>query len=264
MGQPDERIVLPRFRTPRRGAFLLLVLPVLLHAVPGAAANREDQEREARTACLGGDPAKGVMILSELFVGTRDATHIYNQGRCYEQNARYQEAISRFQEYLRVAKDARREDRAEAEKHIADCRAQLAEEAPRVPGTPEPPPPVVPPVSPAVVAAPAPAAGSGLRLAGIVTAAAGGAALVAGIVLNARVNSLASEYESYNGYTDAKESDRQSYETWGWVSYGVGAACVGTGAALYFLGLRAKRNGSAAVTLVPAHDGATLVMRGAL
>lgn len=56
----------------------------------------------ARTACLAGDYSKGATILSQLFVETKDPNYIYNQARCFEQNSRYQEALSRFQEYLRV------------------------------------------------------------------------------------------------------------------------------------------------------------------
>ena len=38
----------------------------------------------------------------------------------------------------------------------------------------------------------------------------------------------------------------------GWVSYGVGAACVATGAILYYLGAQAGKNGNAGVALLPA------------
>ena len=70
-------------------------------------------------ACLSGDYTKGVAILSELFVDTKDPTYLFNQGRCFEQNRRYEDAVARFEEYLRIAEgklDAA--DRAAAEKHI--------------------------------------------------------------------------------------------------------------------------------------------------
>jgi hypothetical protein len=261
----------PSWRKHGSGALLLWSLPVLLVASP-AAADPVPQELEARTACLAGDYARGVTLLSQLFVSTRDPTHIYNQGRCFEQNARYQEAISRFQEYLRVAKDAAADARAEAEKHIADCRVSLLQESPgqvtpprtTVPPVPALPPPVVPPVSQPRAAEPAREAGSGLRVAGITTAAVGGAALLAGIVLNLKANSMASDFEKYNGYTDSRESERKSYETWGWVSYGVGAAGIATGAVLYVLGVRAGRGTSPAVAVLPSSGGAALLVGGAL
>ena len=46
-------------------------------------------------ACLSGDYTKGVAILSELFVDTKDPTYLFNQGRCFEQNRRYDDAIAR-------------------------------------------------------------------------------------------------------------------------------------------------------------------------
>jgi len=277
----------PELRKKTWGAFLLCAAPVFLLALP-ATASQDAQAREARTACLAGDYNKGVTILSELFVSTREPTHIYNQGRCFEQNARYREAISRFQEYLRVAKDAPANAKAEAEKHIADCRALLPQESPAPASNPAPslpareevtratalPSPAIQPStpSPSAIASeskpaspePAREAGSDLRAAGIVTASVGGAALVAGVLLNFKANDISSGYQAYNGYTDQKESQRKSYETWGWVSYGAGAVCVATGAVLYYLGLRASADGSPSVAVVPARDGATFVVRGTL
>jgi hypothetical protein len=45
-----------------------------------------------------------VQLLSELFVSTMDPTFIYDQARCFQQNRRYEDAIARFQEYLRTGK----------------------------------------------------------------------------------------------------------------------------------------------------------------
>jgi len=244
----------------RAGFFLGVSL--VLATSPALAGSRQAQERTARTSCLSGDYAKGVAILSELFVDTKDATYIFNQGRCFEQNSRYQDAIARFQEYLRTGKKLSESDKADAQKHIADCEDMLAKQnrAAEVASTPPPPPPAAPaPVVevPAIVQPASPPSASGepgvhLRTAGVVTAAAGGAALVTGLILNLKVNSMASDFQTLNGYTDSKESQRKSYETWGWVSYGVGAGCVATGAVLYYLGSQAGKNGNAGVALLPA------------
>jgi len=237
----------------------------------------------ARTACLAGDYVKGATILSQLFVETKISTHIYNQARCYQQNSKFQEALSHFQEYLRVSKKLTDEEKAETQKHISDCQAQLAAQsgqpataaAPAVQATP----PVAPPVaaqSPAPSVAPIPVIGehsmpsnssptvvpgSGLRTAGIVTAAIGGAALVTGLILNLKANSMASDFQNLNGYTDSKESDRKTYETLGWVSYGVGAACIATGSVLYILGLQG-RQGSTSIAFVPGPGGAAAILKG--
>ena len=100
-------------------------LAILLGAPLAHAANTEARERVARKACLSGDYAKGVAILSDLFIDTMDANYIFNQARCFEQNSRYAEAISRFREYLRKVPNTSPSDRADTEKHIADCQALL-------------------------------------------------------------------------------------------------------------------------------------------
>jgi len=107
-----------------------LALAALFAAAPASGASRGARERAAaaRTACLSGEYAKGVKILSELFVQTKDPTHIFNQGRCFEQNSRYQDAIARFQEYLRVAKGLSEQYKADTQKHIDDCQSLLAKE----------------------------------------------------------------------------------------------------------------------------------------
>jgi tetratricopeptide (TPR) repeat protein len=245
---------------------LLLALPILLSAASTSAASRQAQEKAARKACLTGDYAKGIELLSDLFVDTRDANYIYNQARCYQQNRRYEEAIARFQEYLRAAgPELNPAERASAEKNIADCQALVPKEAarpappesqPTKPPTTPQPRPEPPPLPEAVTVQEAPprstgAPGSGLRTAGIVTASVGAAGLLAGILLNLKVNTMADELEAYGGYSSDKESDRKTYTMLGWASYGVGAACIGTGALLYYLGLRAANHGPSSVALLP-------------
>ena len=253
-----------RRQTPLLVLFSLLLAVRIVHADATSA-----KERTARTACLAGDHAKGVQLLSELFVKTMDPTFIYDQGRCFEQNRRYDDAIARFQEYLRAGKKLSKADRADTEQHIADCEALLAKERSAAVSSPASAQPPAPPVaqvpvapvpaagpSPAVVQPPAPAPagepGAGLRTAGIIAAAVGGAALVTGVVLNIKVNAMASDLQKTDGYSDGKESDRKTHQTLGWVSYGVGAACVAAGAVLYFLGQRQAPADSTSLALVPA------------
>jgi hypothetical protein len=202
---------------------------------------------------------EGVSILSRLFVLSEDPTFIFNQGRCFEQSRRYEDAIARFQEYLRTSKNLDPEGREEANSHIAECQKLLvlptgqgaaggvapAETHPKEPATGSartatPPPSVPAPVE--VIPKPAfetvHAPGSGLRTAGVITAVAGAAVLVAGVLLNLKVNSMTDELEQPDGYTDARDSTRKTYKTAASVSYGFGAACVAAGGILYILGLR--------------------------
>ena len=122
--------------------FWFLVVSSLLAATSAQAGGKDTQrQRAARKACLAGDYAKGVSILSDLFLDTRDTTYIYNQGRCLEQNGRFEDAVFRFQEYLRVTTDLSEADEVEARKHIADCQDQLAKRnGPPAPDAPSPVP----------------------------------------------------------------------------------------------------------------------------
>jgi hypothetical protein len=248
-----------------RGLFLLLVL-VAPHAQAAGSGN-EAKEKAARKACLRGNVDKGVEILTDLYLSTRDANLIFNQARCYSVNHRYEDAISRFREYLLKATNLTDAERAETQKHIADCQSYLGKvEAPAAVAAPASPPPAAPPAyaQPAPVApaaAPPPvltiaqpvepsSSGSGLRTAGVVTASAGGALLITGTILNLKVNSMSKDLETH--YVTSTSSSRQDYKTFSQVSYGVGAACVAGGALLYYLGVRSGRSSAAQVALAPA------------
>jgi hypothetical protein len=118
---------------------VVLTVTASLALAQPAQADEESRERAARKACLSGNFQKGVEILSELFITTKNPVFIYNQGRCLEQNGRFEEAIYRFQEYLRKATRASADDKADAEKHINDCQVLLDKKAARQAGaTPEP------------------------------------------------------------------------------------------------------------------------------
>lgn len=223
------------------------------------------QERAARKACLSGDYAKGVSILAELFVDTRNPTFVFNQGRCFEQNRLYEDAIARFEEYLNLP-DAKLsdDDRAAAEKRIADCRAKLPPRAPVVapqplaytvpltvpPAVPTPQPAPVPPTAAAVESSPA-SKGGRMRTAGVLVASVGVAALAAGVVLNLKANGMVNDWRTKVSYTASQNDQYNTYKTWSWVGYGAGAACVATGAVLFGIGVR-QGAGSNTVALLPA------------
>jgi tetratricopeptide (TPR) repeat protein len=268
----------------------MLLLPCLLAVqVAHAAAkdsdkdSRDSKERAAKTACLSGDYAKGVAILAELYVQTNLPNYLFNQARCFMQCGKYSDAIVHFREFLLKNKDAGNASDGVAEKHIADCQALLDKEKDRTPATqattPSQPLPAAQPAAAdtpigreatAPAAPPAPeiaqarasaaAPGSGLRIAGITVLAVGVAGIATGAVLNLKANSLASEIETTKPYQRSKENSRASYETFGWVGYGVGAACLAGGAVLYYLGYSKGRSPSVALlpTAVPGAAGAVL------
>jgi hypothetical protein len=130
---------------------------VFLLALQSAwAAPRESQERAARKACLLGDVAKGTEILADLYLDTKDPTHIYNQGRCFEQNGHNDQAILRFREYLRKAEHLPAADVAAVEQKIADLQAK-DKGGSSAPATASPPPTAPSPVLAPAAARPLPA-----------------------------------------------------------------------------------------------------------
>lgn len=262
---------------------LILVGIVLAAATSAEAASKDPRERAAKKACLNGSVAKGVDLLTDLYLATNDPTYIFNQGRCFEQNNRYEDALGRFREYLRKAGDASGVDKADAQKHITELQGLVgkkdaegalaplppASEATKRATIPPPEPPVEPavprslrtPVATGVVAEqpapPAPiAGGAGLRLGGVVVASVGAAALVGGLVLNLKYNSTIGEIQG--GWNDGKYSSNQTYKTASQIGYGVGSACLVGGAVLYYLGWNAGQ-ATVAPAALAGGGGATLV-----
>jgi hypothetical protein len=237
----------------------------------------------AARACLSGDAAKGVALLAELYVSTNEVTYLFNQGRCFEQNGKYEEAIVRFREYQLKNADAGHAPDESAEKHIANCQAVLDKQKPAavVPEAPKTPAPsamvteqaelkspaaeVKPEVRVELAEEVAPATpGRGLRIAGITAATVGVFGIATGVILNLKANSLAKDLEAANGssttlYSRSTASSWSTYQTFGWVAYGAGAACLAGGTILYLLGYQGQ---NAQVAFAPAfgvgHVGAAL------
>jgi TolA-binding protein len=254
----------------------LLAFLLFLAAAPGTAeaaattsksTSRSAMEKAAKKACITGEVREGINLLGDLFVETNDTTYIYNQGRCFEQNHRWEDAIDRFREYLRKNPDLTKKDKDEINGHISDCEAQQAKSAPP-PAAAVTAPPSAPfstatlPAAPAaatenLVATPVPVAAeqhstSRLRTAGIVTAGVGVLALAGGLICNLHANSLANEL-SGSTYDRSKASSRDTYVTLGWVGYGLGAAALVAGSILFVLGGHSEPAGGApaAVSLSP-------------
>lgn len=267
-----------------RSSLLLAVLAFLAVSLGTPEAARAAKratttqavEKAAKKACITGDFRKGVDLLGDLFVETNDFAYVYNQGRCFEQNHRWEEAIDRFREYLRKASNVSATDKTDTENHISECEARLAKLAPPpmvpiaapaspppVPPAPAPPPtpPPAPPAAPVNLAA-SPAVdehhpSSRLRTAGIVTVAVGLAALGGGLSFNLQANSLNKELNDMNTrntWDQNKASRRDSYWTLAWIGYGVGAAALVTGTTLIIVGWPsgAAVQARPAVALTPA------------
>lgn len=235
-------------------------------AVAGNKGDRiKDQENTARAACLMGEYQRGTRILVDLFIQTGNPVHLFNQGRCYEQNHRWEEALDRFREFLRKAHTIDAETRSYVDEHVAECESHLAK-ATAVQTPPPAPAPVVPPrveaPSPAPLPPPALAkeddSGATLRIAGIVSAAVGVAAVGFGTYEYFRHESLVDDLKKNGGqYSDDQYSDKQSKiddsKTMSWIGFGVGTAALVAGTTMYLLGRPSSSGGTerAQVTLVP-------------
>jgi len=243
-------------------SWIAFSLVITLASSSAWAASTKARARAARKACLKGNVDRGAELLIDLFLETKDPNFIYNLGRCYEQNHRYEDAISRFREYLMKSSRLTDEDRAETQKHIDACLGYLGKTETTTPVAP-PPQPVAPPPTASPTPTPTPVAvveqppagqddraGFGLRVAGIASAAAGAAAVLTGALLNLKVNSMSNDLEAH--YSSSTRSTQEGYKTASEVAYGVGAACIVGGAALYYLGWRKGRNSPVNVTLAPS------------
>jgi hypothetical protein len=236
------------------------------------ATGREALENSARKACMMGDYQKGIDILSDLFLETKVITYVYNQGRCLEQNHRWEEALDRFLEYQRKTPGVDERERSEVEQHIVECKSYLKEQAMIAPPpvVPTSPGPVAAPAAPAVVQAVAPvstperAGGMGLRVSGIAVGVVGIAAVATGVILATKTRALSDELNKT--YNRDKAATRDSYETWGWVSYGVGAVALVAGTTLCILGWRAGKSepDASTVSILPILSPGTggVLLRG--
>jgi hypothetical protein len=119
-----------------------LISAILLMGQSAFADKVSSKERLAKKACLSGDYAKGVGLLTDLFLETNDTNYLYNQGRCLERNARYVEAADRFKEYLRKEPNLGSAEKADVDKHIANCEAAAAKVQAPNQTSPEPAQPV--------------------------------------------------------------------------------------------------------------------------
>jgi hypothetical protein len=237
-----------------RGRFYLGVVAfVLLGALPSRAAEKEDLERAARKACLSGDYQKGVDLLSDLFLDTRDPTHIFNQGRCFQQNNRFEDAVGRFREYLRKATAITPQDRADTERYIEECqkllRGSQIQSSPTVPPTDSSPPPLAP-SPPSVPAASTTVAsndtGKGLRMAGVAVVVAGIASVGTAIYYYTRARDMSDKVSTSAQPTLSDQQAGKDAETMQWIFYSIGGAAVAGGTVLYLVGNSASRRGSVA------------------
>src|SRR4051794_5725972 len=111
-------------------ALAALALVALGGEARGAPRSREQRETEARTACAAGRVEAGIEILAQLLTEYSHPNYIYTQARCYQQNGRAEQAISRFREYLRAVPEIAPEERARVERFIRELESEVPAPAP--------------------------------------------------------------------------------------------------------------------------------------
>lgn len=238
------RALVQRRSSPRRSGLGvpvgLAALLVVCAAGTARAQERDQRELEAKKACLGGHPDKGIELLADLYTDTNDPTYIYNQGRCFEQNGRAGEAVTRFREYLRKATAIAPDERAQLQKHIDELEAEGRSTSPVTPPAPNAPaaaPTVVVVQSPS--AEPSPERVRHLKILAMVTGGVGVVAIGAGVVMGLRASSLSTEVTNDANagiYSQNKFESGERAQTLEIVGYSVGAAALIAGGILYYLG----------------------------
>jgi tetratricopeptide (TPR) repeat protein len=94
-------------------------------------------------------------------------------------------------------------------------------------------------------------AGGTMKIAGIATASAGAASVLVGVLFSARVSSSSNDVSGGAVFDPDAESSAKSAATMQWVFYGVGAAAIVTGAALYYFGHQKSRSAESRMALLP-------------
>jgi hypothetical protein len=217
-----------------------------------ARAEDESREVKAKRACAAGRVEEGVELLAGLYAETGDVNYVYNQGRCYQQNGRVDQALNRFREYLRRATGASTSERAEVQGFIDELERQRAATAATSPRAEDRGPP------------------SGrLRTVAVALAGVGVAAVATGVVLSFKVRSAQRDTERYVRDTQpyaapevvaAKMRSGGRLETFQWVAYGVGVAALAGSVTSYLLGQRADAE-RMNVAVVPTAGGLATTVR---
>ena len=258
---------------------LSLAFPRPAHADDKATA-RAHYETAARLYEVG-EYEKALAEFKAAYVAKDDPAFLFNIGQCYRKLGQEAEALNFFRRYLKKAPpddpsraqvEARYRD-TEVDAVFKEDMQRAAErteattppakdigiapplvDAPPSPAPPvvEVPPPPAPPLhvrTPAVIRRPAPVnpapkpgdPGRSLRVAGIVTSAAGVASIATAIYFYARARAYSDIVSHDRNHTAADEQGGRTSEAMQWVFYSVGAAALMTGAVLYWFGWRSVR-----------------------
>jgi tetratricopeptide (TPR) repeat protein len=228
--------------------------------------------------------AEAIVQFEKAYEHDRAPILLFNIAQAHRQSGNPERALFFYRRYLENEPNAA--NRSDVEKRMAELdemakrQAEVKSRPPTsvagpAPTTPPPPPATAPASAPAptetgtvttVGATPAasttataspPESGGGanpggtMKIAGIATASAGAASVLVGVFFSSRVSSASNDVTSGAVFDPDAESSAKSAATMQWVFYGVGAAAIATGAALYYLGHQKSRSGESRVALLP-------------
>ena len=217
---------------------LILVLLAALGGAGRAAAQSADTEKQAREYFAVGKYHEALEIYGRLYAETAHPTYLRNIGRCFQNLGEPDRAISSFREYLRQARNATPEQRAQVEGYIQEMEAlkrsrEAAVPAPAPAASAAPPPPAVVETAPA----PAPEPVNGRRVGAYVAAGGAVAALAVGTVFGLRAISKRKESDPLCPGDRCDERglslDHQAHSAAVVSDVAVGAGLLAAGAAVY-------------------------------
>jgi hypothetical protein len=98
---------------------VVFTLLVLTSTISVAAPPTNDPRLvRAKVECASGNVPAGIRLLAEVYADTNFTVLVFNQGRCYEQNNLREQAIARFEEFLRIDKTLTPEDAVNIRRRI--------------------------------------------------------------------------------------------------------------------------------------------------
>jgi hypothetical protein len=243
------------FAAPALALALLAAVPA--EAQPRAARpSRTDRESAARAACAEGRVEEGITLLADLYGELAHPNYVYNQARCYQRNGRPAEAITRFEEYLRLTPQAPLEERERIAGFIRGERARLAAAAAAAldavapPETSEPSAAPLPETPSAVALAdtrekPVATSRRPYRVAAVGLGAAAAIGLITGVVAGQRLGEVDAQVDRWKTRPPASLSEAEvgdvrargsRYRTSAWAGYGVGAGALAAAVACAVIG----------------------------
>jgi hypothetical protein len=262
---------------PRASIVRTALVAIAMGAIVAAAGRtaqaqpRDPRELDAKTACLANRPDRGIELLAELYAETNNPTYIYNQGRCFQQNGRAADAVTRFREYLRKAPSIDAAEKAQVQGYIAELEEQIRRTSAPTVALPAAAAPTASSSGTGKVGAgggagaaalgiagrPGAAAGDGrqMRVAGIALGSFGLATTAVGVYMGMRTRQLTQEVSSdalKGMFVQSKYDEGQRSEILQWVGYAVGGAALVSGGLLYILGARRAVGEGPSVMAMPA------------